>query len=122
MRDKCMRGQPLQTDLPVGLAAYPYDAELGLFLTHAHVKDLALPNSPSHALDHQATNAHVGYKSGMSKRLAIGIHSPNLHRELDFDSWALASIHADIVRPNRWVENLRGLPRAEYWSFSAIAC
>jgi hypothetical protein len=122
MRDECVRGHALQTYFCFTLDADPHHPELSPIIAHAHIKDLTLANFPFNALDHEAANAHVGYKSRVSKGQAMGIHSPNLHRELDFNSWTLASIHADIVRWNCHAENLLGLPQTEYWSVNGMVC
>lgn len=116
MRDERMRSQPLQADFAIALAHNPDDAELGFHLTHLDVENFTGSNLPPHALHHQAPDAHVCYQGGLAKWLTVGIHSPNLDRELNVNSWALASIHEGIVRYQRPHENLLGLPPPEYWS------
>ena len=116
MCDERMRGQPLQAHFAIAVADNPDDAELGFDLAHLDIENFTGSNLSHHALNYQAAHAHVRDEAGMSKRLAVGIHSPNLYRKLNFNSWALASIHEDIVRHNRLAENLPGLPQPEYWS------
>jgi len=89
---------PLQSQLACALAPNPNDSKLGFLFAHLHIKDLAGPNFSSYSLNYQPTGAHIRHQGRVHKRLAMGIHSPNLHRKLDFNSWALPSIHRDIVR------------------------
>ena len=91
--DERMRGQPLQADFAVPLADNPDDAELGFNLTHLDIENFTGSNLSHDALNDETADAHVDYEPGMGKGLAMSIHSPNLHRELNFDSWAESSIH-----------------------------
>lgn len=93
MRDECMRSQPLQADFAIALADHPDNAELGFDLTHLDIENFTGSNLPPHALDHQASDAHIDYEGRLAEWLTVGIHSPNLYRELNFNSWALAAIH-----------------------------
>ena len=90
---KSMCRDPLQSQFECALAPNPNHLELRFLLTHLYVENLSDPNFPPYSLDHQPPGAHIGYQGRIHKRLAMGIHSPNLHWKLDFNSWALASIH-----------------------------
>jgi hypothetical protein len=109
-----MRGQPLQADFAVALTDNPDDAELRFDLTHLDIENFTGSNLSHDALNDEAADAHVGYEAWVGKRLAVGIHTPNLYRKLNLDSWANSSIHARIVRHNRLPGNLPGLPQLEY--------
>jgi len=122
MCNECMRGHPLQADFAIALADDPDNAELGFVLAHLDIENLTRPNLSSHTLYYQPANAHIRHERRIGKRLAMGIHSPNLHRKLDFNSWALTSIHGRIVRHNRRAENLRGLPQPEVLECEGDAC
>ena len=98
MREERVCRDPLQSQLACALAPNPNDSKLGFLFAHLHIKDLAGPNFSSYSLNYQPTGAHICHQGRVHKRLAMGIHSPNLHRKLDFNSWALPSIHRDIVR------------------------
>jgi hypothetical protein len=93
MCNECMQCQPLQADLTVPVIDDPDHAELRFYLTHLDIENFAGSNLAHHALNYQTADAHIGYKAGLGKRLAVSIHSPNLYRKLNFDSWAKASIH-----------------------------
>lgn len=122
MCNECMRGHPLQADFAGALGDDPDNAELGFVLTHLDIENFARPNLSSHALYDQPANAHIRHERRIGKRLAVGIHSPNLYRKLDFNSWTIASIHGRIVRHNQRAENLRGLPQPEYRSVRGDLC
>ena len=94
VRNERMRGQPLQTYFAVAFGDNPDDAELRFDLTHLDIENLTGPNLSHYALDYQTAHAHVNYEARLGKGLAVGIHSPNLYRKLNFDSWAESSIHA----------------------------
>jgi hypothetical protein len=111
-----MRGQPLQADFAVALGDNPDDAELRFDLTHLDIKNFTGSNLSHDSLNDEAADAHVDYEAWVGKRLAMGIHSPNLYRKLNLDSWANSSIHARIVRHKGPRGNLPGLPQPEYWS------
>src|ERR1700732_736995 len=91
--EKSLCSDPLQSQLACALRADPNHSELGFLLTHLHIEDLARPNLSPYSLKHQPTSTHVRHQGGIRKWLAVSIHPPNLHRKLDFNSWALASIH-----------------------------
>lgn len=88
-----MQGQPLQAYFAIAVIGNPHNAELRFDLTHLHIENFTGSNLSPHALNYQTADAHVGYQAGLGKRLAMSIHSPNLYRELNFDSWAKSSIH-----------------------------
>lgn len=89
-----MQGQPLQPYFAVAFNGNPDNAKLRSDLAHLNIENLASSNLPPHALNYQAADTHVDNKPGLSKRLAVSIHSPNLYRKLNLDSWAESSIHA----------------------------
>ena len=88
-----MRSQPLQADFVIAFADDPDNAELRFDLPHLDIENFTGSNLSHHALNYQTADAHVGYEAGLGKRLAMSIHSPNLYRELNLDSWAQSSIH-----------------------------
>jgi hypothetical protein len=93
IRDEGLCRYALQAKFTGALAADPHHPELGLLVSHPYVENFSCPNLPPYALDHQPTRAHIRYQGWVRKRLAMGIHSPNLYRELNLNSWTLASIH-----------------------------
>ena len=93
MRNECMQGQPLQAYFAIAVIHNPHDAELRFDLAHLNIENFTASNLSHHALNYQTADTHVGNKAGLGKRLAMRIHSPNLYRELNFDSWAKPSIH-----------------------------
>jgi hypothetical protein len=93
MRNECVRGHALQAHFVVAVANNPDDAELGFDLTHLDIEKFTGSDLSHYTLNDQTAHAHVGYQAGVGKRLAMSIHSPNLYRELNFDSGAESSIH-----------------------------
>jgi hypothetical protein len=93
MRNECVRGHALQAHFAIAVAKNPDDAELGFDLTHLDIEKFTGSNLSHYALNYQAAHAHVGYQAVMGKWLAMSIHSPNLYRELNFNSRAESSIH-----------------------------
>ena len=93
MRNECVQGQPLQAYFAIAVIDNPDDTELRFHLTHLDIENFTGSNLSLHALDDQTADTHVRYKARLGKRLAVRIHSPNLYRELNFDSWAKSSIH-----------------------------
>jgi len=94
MCNKCVRGQPLQAYFAVAFGDNTDYAELRFDLTHLDIENLTGPNLPHYALNYQTADTHVDNEPRLGKGLAVGIHSPNLYRKLNFDSWAESSIHA----------------------------
>jgi hypothetical protein len=92
-RDEGMCGYSLQAEFSGALAADPHHPELSFLVSHPYVENFARPNLSPYALDYQPARAHIRYQGRMRKRLAMCIHSPDLHRELNFDSRTLSSIH-----------------------------
>jgi hypothetical protein len=93
MRNECVQGQPLQSYFASAVIDNPDNAELRFDLTHLNIKNFTAPNLSHYSLNYQAADTHVDDKAGLSKWLTVSIHSPNLYRELNFDSWAKSSIH-----------------------------
>ena len=93
MRNECVRGHSLQAHFVATVTNNPDHAKLSFDLTHLDIEKFTGSNLSHHTLNDETADAHVDYKAGMGKRLAMSIHSPNLHRELNFDSWAESSIH-----------------------------
>lgn len=93
MCNERMRSQPLQANFAIAVIYNPDNAELGFDLTHLDIENFTGPDFSHHALNYQAADAHVGYKAGLGKWLAMSIHSPNLYWKLNFDSRAESSIH-----------------------------
>ena len=116
MRHERMRGQSLKANFAIALADDPDNAELRFHLSHLDIEDFTGSKLAPHALNYQAADAHVGHQTMMRKRLAMSIHSPNLYRKLNLNSWTDSSIHGGIVRHNPLAGNLPGLPQPEYWS------
>jgi hypothetical protein len=88
-----MQGQPLQAYFANAVIDNPDNAELRFGLAHLDIENFTGSNLSPYALNYQTAHTHVGYEAGLGKRLAMSIHSPNLYRELNFDSWAKSSIH-----------------------------
>jgi hypothetical protein len=93
MRNEGMQRQPLQAYFAFAIIHNPDDAELRFDLTHPNIENFTGSNLSLYALNYQTADTHVGDKSVLGKGLAMSIHSPNLYRELNFDSWAKSSIH-----------------------------
>jgi hypothetical protein len=93
MSNECVRGHALEAHFVIAVANYPDHAKLSFDLTHLDIEKFTGSNLSHDALDYQTADAHVDNKTGIGKRLAMSIHSPNLHRELNFDSWADSAIH-----------------------------
>jgi hypothetical protein len=99
MRNECVRSHSLQAHFVIAVANNPNDAELSFDLTHLDIEKFTGSNLSHYTLNYQATHAQVDYESVMGKRLAMSIHSPNLYRELNFDSRAEPSIHGRHCAP-----------------------
>jgi hypothetical protein len=93
MRNECVRGHALQAHFVATVTNNPDHAKLSFDLTHLDIEEFTGSNLSHHTLDYQPADAHVDYEPGMGKGLAMSIHSPNLYRELNFDSGAESSIH-----------------------------
>jgi hypothetical protein len=93
MRNECVRSHSLQAHFVIAVANNPNDAELSFDLTHLDIEKFTGSNLSHHTLNYQTADAHVDYQAGMGKGLAMSIHSPNLYRELNFNSRAESSIH-----------------------------
>ena len=104
MCDEGVQRQPLQADLTVAFVNHPNNTELRFDLAHLNVENFTGPKLAHDALNYQTADAHVRYKAGLGERLAVSIHSPNLHRKLNFDSWAKSSIHGRhcATKPADW--------------------
>jgi|SRR5581483_6169974 len=73
--------------------ADPHHPKLSSVASHLQVKHFADADAPNQALYYQSAGTQIRDQRGIGEGLAISIHSPDLHWELNFNAGIMAAIH-----------------------------